>query len=84
MRYVTNEQRRRRTLFKPTRRADGAFADFLRCSFLTDGFKYARRSRLEIGKIGDGGMPPTYENRGDAESPGSGGASPYLRSALTY
>jgi hypothetical protein len=44
---VTKEQRRRRTLFKPTRRADGAFADFLRCSLLTYGFKYARRSRLE-------------------------------------
>ena len=35
MRYVTNEQRRRRTLFKPTRRADGAFVDFLRCLLLT-------------------------------------------------
>jgi hypothetical protein len=29
-----SEQRRRRTLFKPTRRADGDWADFLRCSLL--------------------------------------------------
>ena len=34
-------------LFKPNRRADGALADFLRCSLLTYGAKYARRSRLE-------------------------------------
>ena len=29
LRYVTGEQRRRRTLFKPTRRVDGDLADFL-------------------------------------------------------
>ena len=41
---VTKEQRRSRTLFKPTRRADGALADFLRCLLLTYGSQYARRS----------------------------------------
>jgi hypothetical protein len=28
---------------------------------LAYGSQYARRSRLEIGQIADGGMPPTYE-----------------------
>jgi hypothetical protein len=28
---------------------------------LTYGSKYDRRSRLKIGEIADGGMPPTYE-----------------------
>ena len=35
MRYVTNEQRRRRTLFKLTLWAVGQLADFPRCSLLT-------------------------------------------------
>jgi hypothetical protein len=61
MRYVTNEQRGRRTLFKPTRRADGAFADFLRCSLLTYDLSMLVARALKIGKIADGGMPPTYE-----------------------
>jgi hypothetical protein len=62
VRSVTNEQRRRRTLFKPTRRADGDFADFLRCSLLTltDLSMLVARA-LKIGKIADGGMPPTSE-----------------------
>jgi len=47
MRYVTNEQRRRRTLFKPTLWAVGQLAAFPRCSLLTYRFRYARRSRLE-------------------------------------
>jgi hypothetical protein len=35
---------------------------YQRCSLLTSGFKYARIARaLKIGKIADGGMPPTYE-----------------------
>ena len=61
MRYVTNEQRRRRTLFKPTRRADGAFAIFcVARSSRTDLSMLVARA-LKIGKIADGGMPPTYE-----------------------
>jgi len=37
-------------------------ADFLRCSLLTYRFRYARRSRLEISQLTDGGMPPTYDS----------------------
>jgi hypothetical protein len=47
---------------KPTPRgADGALADFPRCSFLrTDQSMLVARA-LKIGQIADGGMPPTYE-----------------------
>jgi hypothetical protein len=61
VRYVTNEQRRRRTLFKPTRRADGAFADFLVAHFSRTDLSMLVARALKIGKIADGGMPPTYE-----------------------
>src|SRR6516164_3814010 len=47
MRYATNEQRRRRTLFKPTHWAVASWLMFLRCSLLTYRSRYARRSRLE-------------------------------------
>ena len=45
MRYVTNEQRRRRTLFKANPLGRGQLADFPRCSLLTYRFRYARRNR---------------------------------------
>jgi hypothetical protein len=61
VRYVTNEQRRRRILFKPP---GGPMA-------LSPIFRVARFSRTDLsmlvaralksGKIADGGMPPTYE-----------------------
>jgi hypothetical protein len=65
LRYVTNEQRRRQTHFKPIRRPMAAFADFLsggrrtRSSHTDLSMLVARA--LKIGKIADGGMPPTYE-----------------------
>jgi hypothetical protein len=43
LRYVTNEQRHRQTLFKPTWRADGAFADLC----------VARFSRTDLSRLGN-------------------------------
>jgi hypothetical protein len=47
MRYVTNEQRRRRTLFKPTLWAVASWLIFCVAHSLRIDFRYARRSRLE-------------------------------------
>ena len=61
MRYVTNEQRRRRTLFRPTRRAMALLPIFcVARSSRTDLSMLVARA-LKIGKIADGDMPPTYE-----------------------
>ena len=61
MRYVTNEQRRRRTLFKPTRGPMALLPIFcVARSSRTDLSMLVARA-LKIGKIADGGMPPTYE-----------------------
>ena len=62
MRYVTNEQRRRRTLFKPTPRAVA--------SWLIFGVGHSSRIAsdmlvvrvLKISQLTDGGMPPTYDS----------------------
>jgi hypothetical protein len=47
MRYVTNEQRSRRTLFKPTLRAVASWLIFGVANSLRMDFRYARRSHLE-------------------------------------
>jgi hypothetical protein len=67
VRDVTNEQRHRRTLFKPILWGGGQLADFLRCSLLTYRFRFARRSRLENCQLTDGGMPPTYDSMHKSE-----------------
>ena len=61
MRYVTNEQRRRRTLFKPTHWAVASWLIF----------RVAHSSRIDldmlvvraskISQLTDGGMSPTYD-----------------------
>jgi hypothetical protein len=62
LRYVTSEQQRRKTLFKPTRRADGDLADFPRCSLLRIDIDTPVARALKIGQIADGGMPLAYQN----------------------
>ena len=61
MRYMTNEERSRRAAFKPTRRAVVSWPIFRVARSLRTTSRYARRSRLEIGELTDGGIPLTYE-----------------------
>jgi hypothetical protein len=61
VRYVTNEQRRRRTLFKPTRRPMALLPIFCVARFSRTDLSMLVARALKIGKIADGGMPPTYE-----------------------
>ena len=61
LRYVTNEQRRRRTLFQQPRGPMAIWPIFrVACSSRTDQSMLVARA-LKIGQIADGGMPPTYE-----------------------
>ena len=60
MRYVTNEQRRRRTLFKPTPWAVAGWLIFgVAHSLRIDSDMLVVRA-LKISQLTDGGMPPTY------------------------
>jgi hypothetical protein len=49
-------------LSKSQAKSDLGLVDFPRCSLLTDQVRYARRLRLEINQLTDGGMPPTYDS----------------------
>ena len=55
MRYVTNEQRRRRTFFKPTLWAVAGWLLF----GVTHSLSPARTA-LKISQLAEGRMPPTY------------------------
>jgi hypothetical protein len=75
MRYVTNEQRRRRTLFKPTLWGRGQLADFLSGGRRTHSLRIdsdmlvvttsPARTALKISQLirqPPDGMPPTYDS----------------------
>ena len=68
MRYVTNEQRRRRTLFKPTPRAVASWLIFyVAHSLRIDSDMLvvtasSARTALKISQLTDGGMSPTYDS----------------------
>ena len=59
MRYVTNEQRRRQTLFKPTPWAVASWLIFYVAHI--DSHTLVVRA-LKISQLTDGGMPPTYDS----------------------
>jgi len=62
MRYVTNEQRRRQTLFKPTLWAVASWLIFrVAHSSRIDSDMLVVRA-LKISQLTDGGMPPTYDS----------------------
>ena len=62
MRYVTNEQRRRRTLFKPTLRAVAIWLIFRVAHSLRINLDMLVVRALKISQMTDGGMPPTYDS----------------------
>ena len=62
MRYVTNEQRRRRTLFKPTIWAVASWLIFCVAHSLRIDSDMLVVRALKIGQLTDGGMPPTYDS----------------------
>ena len=62
MRYVTNEQRHRRTLFKPTPWAVASWLIFrVAHSLRIDSDMLVVRA-LKISQLTDGGLPPTYDS----------------------
>ena len=62
MRYVTNEQRRRRTLFKPTLWAVASWLIFrVAHSLRIDPDMLVVRA-LKISQLTDGGLPPIYDS----------------------
>jgi hypothetical protein len=62
VRYVTNEQRRRRTLFKPTLRAVAGWLIFRVAHSLRIHSDMLVVRALKISQLTDGGMPPTYDS----------------------
>ncbi len=62
MRYVTNEQRRRRTLFKPTFWAVASWLIFRVAHSLRIDLDMLVVRALKISQLTDGGMPPTYDS----------------------
>jgi hypothetical protein len=62
MRYVTNEQRRRRTLFKPTPWAVAGWLIFRVARSLRIYLDTLVVRALKISQLADGGMPPTYDS----------------------
>ena len=68
MRYVTNEQRCRRTLFKPTLWAVASWLIFgVTHSLRIDSDMLVvtaspARTALKISQLTDGGIPPTYDS----------------------
>jgi len=61
MRYVTNEQRRRRTLFKPTHWAVASWLIFCVAHSLRIDSDMLVVRALKISQLTDGGMSPTYD-----------------------
>jgi hypothetical protein len=62
MRYVTNEQRRRRTLFKPTLWAVASWLIFCVAHSLRIDLDMLVVRALKISQLTDGGMSPTYDS----------------------
>jgi hypothetical protein len=62
MRCVTNEQRRRRTLFKPTLWAVARWLIFCVAHSLRIDSDMLVVRALKISRLTDGGMPPTYDS----------------------
>jgi len=62
MRYVTNEQRRRRTLFKPTPWAVASWLIFHVAHSLRIDLDMLVVRALKVSQLTDGGMPPTYDS----------------------
>ena len=62
MRYVTNEQRRRRTLFKPTPWAVASWLIFRVAHSLRIDLDMLVVRALKISQLTDGGMPATYDS----------------------
>ncbi|HEV3211250.1 MAG TPA: hypothetical protein VGY91_13390 [Chthoniobacterales bacterium] len=62
MRYVTNEQRRRRTLFKLTLRAVVSWPIFCVAHSLRINFDMLVVRALKISQLTGGGTPPTYDS----------------------
>jgi hypothetical protein len=62
MRYVTNEQRCRRTLFKPTLWAVASWLIFRVAHSLRIHSDMLVVRALKISQLTDGGMPPTYDS----------------------
>jgi len=62
MRYVTNEQRRRRTLFKPTLWAVASWLIFGVAHSLRITLDMLVVRALKISELTDAGMPPTYDS----------------------
>ena len=62
MRYITNEQRRRRTLFKPTLWAVASWLIFHVAHSLHIDLDMLVVRALKISQLTDGGMPPTYDS----------------------
>jgi len=62
MRYVTNEQRRRRPLFKPTPWAVASWLIFYVAHSLRIDSDMLVVRALKISQLTDGGMPPTYDS----------------------
>jgi len=62
VRYVTNEQRRRQTLFKPTLWAVASWLIFGVAHSLRIDLDMLVFCGLKISQLTDGGMPPTYDS----------------------
>jgi len=62
MRYVTNEQRRRQTLFKPTLWAVASWLIFGVAHSLRIALDMLVVHALKISQLTDGGMPLTYDS----------------------
>ena len=62
MRYVPNEQRRRRTLFKPTPWAVASWLIFRVARSLRIDLDMLVVRAFKISQLTDGGMPPTYDS----------------------
>ena len=61
MRYVTNEQRRRQTLFKPTPWAVASWLIFRVARSLRIDLDMLVVRALKISQLTDGGRSPTYD-----------------------
>ena len=62
MRYVTNEQRRKRTLFKSTLWAVASWLIFCVAHSLRIALDMLVVRALKISQLTDGGMLPTYDS----------------------
>ena len=62
MRYVTNEQGRKRTLFKPTLWAMASWLIFCVAHSLRIDLDMLVVRAWKISQLTDGGLPPTYDS----------------------